>query len=225
VPEALAAAGAPARVLAVDPSGRVAAELRRPGARAVAGRGRTIVVGGADGSLAAFDRGLGHALVALGALDDPVLDVAPAPRGAWWVLTEVHGAGRRGGGAARRLWLVDGATLAPRWEAAVDLEVATLATPRSGRGLGAATASGPSGEAAVWLVSATRARARYQRAYRPAAGDVSGLPLGGFGAGAARTDGALYLPAPGALLELDAAGRLVRTQGGFDFLVGAACVP
>ena len=64
-------------------------------------------------------------------------------------------------------------------------------------------------------------------AFRPATGadEIAGLPLGGFGAGSARAEGGLLLPAPGALLELDPAGGLVRSQGGFDFLVAAACVP
>jgi hypothetical protein len=193
------------RVLRVSAGGRSAPELFVPGARAAAGRGSRVRVGGADGALRVFDRAFDDALVALGGLAAPVLDVAPAPRDAWWVLTGAEEPGQR------TLWLVAGVDLAPRWRTAVAEEARSLAAI-------------PAREA-VWIVSTASAQVRSYAAWRGSGPAARGLPLGGFGAAAGRADGGLYVPAPGALLELDSAGRIVRSQGGFDFLVAAACVP
>jgi hypothetical protein len=178
----------------------VACERDAPGARALAGRGQRAAVGFADGRVALYDLARGGVLVAQGAAGAPVLDVAPGPGGAWWVLS----------GSEPRLALLDGA-LAPRWDHAPGIDAAALAPL--------------AGEERVWLVSRSRPEALRCGPLGSAEVAVRDLPHTGLGRAAARPGGGLALAAPGALLELDEGGRLERTQGGFDFAVQVSLAP
>jgi hypothetical protein len=167
-------------------------------ASCLAARGGRLLVGGEDGRLHLLERA-GDAVHVLRRRSVPgqVGDVAPGPAGGWWVLDVVRG----------RVVFLDH-DLSTRWDAAAGLTALHLAPVRD--------------QQRVWLVDTTQPLAR-----RLGPGGVSevlvqGLPLGGLDRAVARDDGGLVLVAPGALLELDGTGRLVRTQGGFDFLVDVA---
>lgn len=132
------------------------------------------------------------------------LGCAGGPEGGWWLLGE--------DGAEVRLRRLD-ADLATRWDVAVPGAVDLAPVP---------------GGESVWLRVEGGRRAVRIRAPGVVAAEAE-LPLGGAralaaigGATGGAGGGGCWAALPGALVELDPAGRPVRTQGGFSFLRGVA---
>jgi hypothetical protein len=92
-----------------------------------------------------------------------------------------------------------------------------VALPVSARHLAAVA-----GVERVWIVDTSAARVLR---YGPGGAlelDRAGLPLAGLDRALPWIDGGVLLPAPGAILHLDARGHLAPGQGGFNFLVDLA---
>ena len=185
------------RVRRFAPDGMASLVAELPDALCASGVGERVIVGTARGAVLAFGRGA----PAGSQLGGAICDVAPGPSaGAWWVLERKHG-------GPGRLLLLD-AELRTLWSVSCELEASHLAPV--------------AGQERIWLVDAAR-----PLACRFGPGGVlelacGPLPQAGLGRAAALDDGGLLVAAPGALLHLDARGRLVPGQGGFDFLTDVA---
>ena len=185
------------RVRRFAADGRASPVAELPDASCASGARDRVIVGTASGAVLAFGGGTPrHAQ-----LGGSICDVAPGPsaRG-WWALD-------RGRSGASRLMLLD-EELRMLWTLQCELEGGQLApVPNQER---------------VWIVGASR-----PLAFRFGPGGVpelaSGpLPQVGLGRAAALDDGGLLVTSPGALLRLDARGRIATGQGGFDFLTDVA---
>lgn len=111
--------------------------------------------------------------------------------------------------ATRRLHAL-GADLTERWSVDVGLNALSLAPDLD--------------RSRVWIVDTTRPVVRRFGPEGALELHVGDLPLGGFDRAAPTRFGGLVLAAPGALLELDAGGALLQSQGGYRFLTDV-CTP
>jgi hypothetical protein len=192
--DALAVELASGSVVRVDAAGSARTITTVSGATAVTGRAERALVGADDGRLVLFDAGPVPALLAVRDVGGEIGDVRPGPTAeTWWALDVAGG----------QVLLVDD-DLDPIWTRSAG--VAALHVAPVAR------------EERVWLIDANEPHALR---YGPTGAlelSVADLPLGGLDRGAATGDGGLLLIAPGAVLRLDGDGRLVDSQGGFDFL-------
>lgn len=171
------------------------------GAICAAGDGRRVLVGTSVGSLARFDMLAPQAPPHLATFGGIVSDVAAGPRpGRWWVL-DAAGQGR--------LALVDSA-LANLWTRPVQLHALHLAPVP--------------GVERVWIADSTQPHVRRFGANGVLEIDRADMLAGGLDRACVAPAGGALFPAVGALLALDAQGGRAPGQGGFDFLVDAACV-
>jgi len=173
--------------------------LAVPGAACAAGRPGRTLVGTSDGRLLSA----GTERPAQRALGRCFVDLAPdAAPDRWWALDT---------GPPSRLLLVDGG-------------LAIVSEHYPGPASALALAPGPAGER-VWVLGADRRSVlRLGPGGAPELAQVR-LPMRGVEAIAATPAGGLLAAAPGALLRLDAGGRGVPGQGGFDHLVAVRCRP
>ncbi|HVS12144.1 MAG TPA: hypothetical protein VMS76_19945 [Planctomycetota bacterium] len=185
------------RVRRFAADGRASPVAELPDASCASGARDRVIVGTASGAVLAFGGGAPrHAQ-----LGGSICDVAPGPSSReWWALD-------RGRAGASRLFLLD-EELRTLWSLQCELEGGQLAPVPS--------------QERVWLVDAAR-----PFAFRFGPGGVPELACGplpqvGLGRAAALDDGSLLVTSPGALLRLDARGRIAPGQGGFDFLTDVA---
>jgi hypothetical protein len=204
--------GGPALVVASQPTGaREALLVHSAGATltvaaagdlaCIAGSGGRIAVGTCSGVVRVHDAAGGARIVERD-LGGSLADLAPGPeRDTWWALDA--------GGAARpRRVLVLESDLAVRWERPIGMLALHLAPV--------------AGEERVWIVDSSAPLAG--RLGPKGALEVPPVPLSlaGCERGIARRSAGAVFAAPGALLVVDAAGRSLPGQGGFDFLVDVA---
>lgn len=167
----------------------------------IAGAGTRVAVGTGRGVLRIHDAS-GGAVLQRRELGGALGDVAAGPEsGTWWVLDA------RGGPDERRILLL-GPDLSTRWERRVGLLAHRL---------------GPvPAEERVWVVDSAAPLARRFGPGGALEVPLARLELSGCERVLARSSAGAVFAAPGALLVIDAAGRPLPGQGGFDFLVDVA---
>lgn len=189
-------AGGADRVLRLGTHGSLQPLHEAPGLVCVADSRGSVAVGTTQGDVIRLERAANGDLLDRVHLGGEIGDLAPGPwPGSLWAL-DVTG--------SARLILLD-ADLAVRWSVPVGLHALHLAPVP--------------GEERVWIADSTEPIVRRFGPGGVIELDRRDLPLLGLDRAAAWIDGGALLAAPGAILRIDAAGRILPGQGGFAFLV------